>query len=137
MRYRKTAIALAAALTVALSAASPVSAAHWHGGGWHGGGWHHGGGWGWGGAAAGFAAGALIGSAAAAGPYYGAPYYYGGYGYAAPYPYDDYDEYDAPYGAAPAYGGGGDDAYCAQRFKSYDPSSGTYLGYDGARHPCP
>ena len=28
-------------------------------------------------------------------------------------------------------------AYCAQRFKSYDPASGTYLGYDGQRHPCP
>ncbi|OSI24846.1 MULTISPECIES: BA14K family protein [Bradyrhizobium] len=28
-------------------------------------------------------------------------------------------------------------AYCAQRHKSYDPASGTYLGYDGARHPCP
>jgi BA14K-like protein len=28
-------------------------------------------------------------------------------------------------------------AYCMQRFKSYDPRSGTYLGYDGYRHPCP
>ncbi|WP_341874514.1 BA14K family protein [Methylobacterium nodulans] len=28
-------------------------------------------------------------------------------------------------------------AACAQRFKSYDPKSGTYLGYDGRRHPCP
>lgn len=28
-------------------------------------------------------------------------------------------------------------AYCAQRFRSYDPASGTYLGYDGYRHPCP
>lgn len=28
-------------------------------------------------------------------------------------------------------------AYCSQRFKSYDPESGTYLGYDGLRHPCP
>ncbi|MBF9233123.1 BA14K family protein [Microvirga sp. BT350] len=27
--------------------------------------------------------------------------------------------------------------YCAQRFRSYDPASGTYLGYDGLRHPCP
>ena len=33
----------------------------------------------------------------------------------------------------------GDDsvAYCMQRYKSYDPASGTYLGYDGQRHPCP
>ncbi|MFH1345815.1 MAG: BA14K family protein [Pseudomonadota bacterium] len=29
------------------------------------------------------------------------------------------------------------DAYCSQRFKSYDPASGTYLGYDGNRHACP
>ncbi len=28
-------------------------------------------------------------------------------------------------------------AYCSQRFRSYDPASGTYLGYDGYRHPCP
>lgn len=35
----------------------------------------------------------------------------------------------APYGNA--------DAYCASRFRSYDPASGTYLGYDGLRHPCP
>lgn len=29
------------------------------------------------------------------------------------------------------------DAYCSQRYRSYDPRSGTYLGYDGQRHPCP
>ena len=29
------------------------------------------------------------------------------------------------------------DAYCSQRYRSYDPGSGTYLGYDGMRHPCP
>ena len=28
-------------------------------------------------------------------------------------------------------------ASCARRFRSYDPESGTYLGYDGMRHPCP
>jgi hypothetical protein len=28
-------------------------------------------------------------------------------------------------------------AYCSQRFRSYDPASGTYMGYDGYRHPCP
>jgi hypothetical protein len=83
----------------------------------------------------GVAAGALIGSP---------PYYYGG-----AYPYRAYDDgygydnyayavggYEA-YGAAPAYVGEGDDAYCAQRYRSYDPRSGTFLGYDGARHPCP
>jgi hypothetical protein len=41
--------------------------------------------------------------------------------------------------AAPVYvaPGGGSAAYCAQRYKSYDYRSGTYLGYDGLRHPCP
>jgi hypothetical protein len=29
-----------------------------------------------------------------------------------------------------------DDSSCAQRFKSYDPASGTYRGYDGKRHAC-
>ena len=28
-------------------------------------------------------------------------------------------------------------AYCAERFRTYDPASGTYMGYDGMRHPCP
>ena len=28
-------------------------------------------------------------------------------------------------------------AYCMQRYRSYDPRSGTFLGYDGLRHPCP
>jgi hypothetical protein len=27
-------------------------------------------------------------------------------------------------------------SYCAQRYRSYDPGSGTYLGSDGLRHPC-
>lgn len=29
------------------------------------------------------------------------------------------------------------DAECAARFRSFDPASGTFLGYDGRRHPCP
>ena len=29
-----------------------------------------------------------------------------------------------------------DDGYCAQRYRSYDPASGTYTGYDGRRHSC-
>lgn len=28
-------------------------------------------------------------------------------------------------------------SYCAQRYRSYDPGSGTYLGRDGLRRPCP
>jgi hypothetical protein len=37
---------------------------------------------------------------------------------------------------APMYAGDAE-SYCMSRFKSYDPQSGTYLGYDGLRHPCP
>jgi len=63
--------------------------------------------------------------------YYGAyypDYYYGGY---APVAYG--------YGpdAVRVSVGGDQAAYCARRFRSYDPRSGTYLGYDGLRHPCP
>jgi hypothetical protein len=28
-------------------------------------------------------------------------------------------------------------AYCAQRFRSYDPRSGTYLATNGVRYRCP
>ena len=80
--------------------------------------WRPGWGWGWG------------------YPYYGWGLGYGvglGYGWGYPYYADTY-YYDAPVVYS---GGGGDAAYCAQRFKSYDPRSGTYLGYDGKRHPCP
>lgn len=82
----------------------------WHGGHWHGGGWGYYGG--------GFAAGAILGAMMAAPYYYPSPYYAGpGYYYDA-VPGDAVD-------------------YCMRRFRSYDPSSGTYLGYDGYRHPCP
>lgn len=27
-------------------------------------------------------------------------------------------------------------SYCAQRYRSYDPASGTYLSTDGNRYPC-
>lgn len=73
---------------------------------------HHGGG---GAAIAGFAAGAILGGVLASQQ----PYYYG-----------------PTYGPAYAYEGRSV-GYCEQRFKSYDPESGTYLGYDGYRHPCP
>jgi hypothetical protein len=38
---------------------------------------------------------------------------------------------------APRYAYSDADAWCAQRFRSFDPISNTYLGYDGFRHPCP
>ena len=50
---------------------------------------------------------------------------------ARPYP-EYYDPYYRPY---PAYSGAV--AYCARRFRSYDPYSMTYLGHDGYRHSCP
>ena len=72
--------------------------------------WHNGG---WGAPLAGFAAGAILGGALAA----QRPYYYGPPAY--------------------AYEPGGSVAYCEQRFKSYNPATGLYLGYDGDYHPCP
>jgi hypothetical protein len=63
--------------------------------------------------------------------YYGDDYAYNGY--------DDNGYYDT---GIPVESGvvvstaGGDASYCAQRYRSYDPASGTYLGYDGLRHPC-
>jgi hypothetical protein len=104
------------ALALVVSAGGALAQRGGHGGGWHGGGYrggyyggYYGGGWGWGG----FAAGAILGGLLAAPYYYGGPRYYYG-----PPPEDAV-------------------AYCMQRFKSYDPRSGTYLGYDGHRHPCP
>jgi hypothetical protein len=90
------------------------------GGGYNGGYRHrHRGGGFWPGVAVGVGVGSTYG-------YYGSPYYDDSYGY-----YDD-----TTVSAGPPVD---DDAvsYCMQRYKSYDPASGTYLGYDGQRHPCP
>jgi len=36
------------------------------------------------------------------------------------------------------YGTRGDAVeYCMQRFRSYNPETGTYRGFDGLDHPCP
>jgi hypothetical protein len=93
--------------------------------GWNGGSWRHDGGW-WPGA--GFAAGVALGDAYA---YYGGPYYNDYY-----YDYGPDTYYDTGV-VAPVAPGGDAVAYCESRFRSYDPASGTYLGYDGLRHPCP
>jgi hypothetical protein len=64
---------------------------------------------------------------------FGPSYYDYGYDYGY-YPYDD----DAYAYVAPGVGVADDSvAYCQQRFRSYDPSTGTYTGYDGLPHPCP
>lgn len=93
-------------------------------------------------------AGAVVGGVLGGGYGYDPGYGYGGYG-------SGYYESDPGYyGSGPAYAGPGYEgrivavgrdngsngdgvAYCEQRFRSYDPSSETYLGYDGLRHSCP
>ncbi|HTJ58974.1 MAG TPA: BA14K family protein [Devosiaceae bacterium] len=75
--------------------------------------------------------------AAIAGPYFGRGYYRGtGY----------YGGGTGYYGATGLYGGGaypasynvgsGHVQACAQAYRSYNPGSDTYLGYDGLRHQC-
>jgi hypothetical protein len=101
---------------------------NWHnngGGNWrnNGGNWHRRGGY-----IPGAVAGAVIGGAIASS--YG--YYDPGYAVDPGY----YDDGSGVVAVAPQ---GDDDsvAYCMQTYRSYDPQSGTYLGYDGLRHPCP
>jgi len=99
-----------------------------------------GGSWRGGAVLGGLAAGALIGGAAAYpysydngyydGSYYGTPGYYSPPPAEAPYSEEAPEGYDGASNADAA-------EYCAQRFQSYDPASGTYLGYDGIRRPCP
>ena len=46
--------------------------------------------------------------------------------------------YDLPPYEEPAFGGYGDGvSYCLARFRSYDPYTGVYWGYDGFPHRCP
>lgn len=106
--------------------------AGWHGGSWHGGSWGghrwHRRGWGWG-----------PGIGFATGYPYGCGYYDNCGYYGAGYAYDDGywgDAYAGPT-VVTRVGGGGDVGYCMRRYRSYDPASGTFLGYDGLRHPCP
>jgi hypothetical protein len=129
------AAALALTACTVLATVAPASAAPrgWHGGWRGGGGWSRGGlGWG------GIAAGAAI--AAATAPLWGPNYYDYTYGYG---PYDG--GYGPGYGyGAYSYGpsapmvaeGGGGVAWCQANFRSYNPATGLYLGYDGQYHPC-
>ncbi len=69
-------------------------------------------------------------------------YYHPGFSVKFRYPDSDYSYYSTSYynpGYAAGYHTSSDHTavYCAHRFKSYDPASGTYLGYDGRRRPCP
>ena len=104
---------------------------------------------------------AVVGSALAA-PYYGydygyapADYSYGyspdyysysyspgyyNYGYSPNYNYG-YSSGYSTYGYTPGYSSygysGRDASWCMAHYRSYDPASGTYMGFDGMRHSCP
>ncbi len=120
---------------VARFSGSPTVAGIGGGGGVYHGGYRRGGGGG--GFIPGAVAGAVIGGAIASQSYayYGGPGYYDAPGYYPGYDQQYYDDSAVAVVPAPA----GDDAvaYCMQTYRSYDPQSGTYLGYDGYRHPCP
>jgi hypothetical protein len=47
-----------------------------------------------------------------------------------------YNYAPGPAAQAPA-AAGSEVAACEARFRSYDRATGTFLGFDGARHPCP
>jgi BA14K-like protein len=94
------------------------------------------------------ATGALIGGAIATqnqGYYYSDQnqgYYYPDQNQGYYYPDQNYPGYSDPgyvySDAAPtAYNNADFVAYCQQTYRSYDPASGSYLGYDGFRHACP
>jgi BA14K-like protein len=78
---------------------------------------------------AGLGAAAAVGAATSPWGWGGSTNYYGGD------PYYGAGAYGNSYGS---YAGDTDAvAYCTQRFRSYDPATGSYLGYDGLRHGCP
>jgi hypothetical protein len=85
------------------------------------------------GVVAGLAAGAIIGGALQQNQGY----------YPETYPADSYPVYseqvpsDEDAGPVVATEDGDSVAYCERTYRSFDPTSGTYLGYDGLRHPCP
>lgn len=78
--------------------------------------------------AAGLATGLIVGGLLSAPHYYDGPYphYYRSY-YPPPPP---------PFYGPVGYAAPGWEAYCFSRYRSFDPISGTYLGYDGRRHLC-
>lgn len=97
------------------SAVANIQTVQYHHRGGHG--HYRGGGGGGAGVAAGLIGGMILGGMLA-GPRY-------------------YDYAPGPYYGPGYYGGGDAVGYCMRRFRSYDPGSGTYVGYDGYRHPCP
>jgi hypothetical protein len=125
MQYGKTAVALFAALTAAAIAASPAQAASKQS-----------------------KAKAQPAKVSVQKTYRSRPYGFGtgavirghlpGSGVRFGYGYDRFDADFAAY--TQGYRGGYVDAhsqYCAQRFRSYDPDSGTYVTSKGIRRSCP
>ncbi len=144
MRAKLLSEVAALALTgfAVLASVGPASAQYRPGWGWDAG-------WGYGPGAV--AAGVIGGTIAAATSPLWAPGYYDyapGYVYAPAYTSPGYYDYSPGYTYAPAYTApstvvvqGGPDsgsvASCEARFRSYNPSTGMYMGYDGQQHPCP
>lgn len=85
------------------------------------------------GGAIGLGVGALLGSALAAPPPPPPPTYY----YPSRPVYVEPPSYRDTIPARSYYGGPrGHVEACFARYRSYDPRSDTFLGYDGYRHPC-
>ena len=126
----KIAILATAAFATVAAPLSSASADNWNHGYYH----HNNNNDAWIAGAAGLAAGALLGSALVAPR--------------DPVIYRDYDDgyYNRPvrvYRTAPRYYGGGARPwsrewyrYCSYRYRSFNPETGTFLGYDGREHFC-
>jgi BA14K-like protein len=121
-----SAAALAFTACAVLASAGPASAAPW--------GWRHGwyGGWGLGGLAAGVIGGAV---AAATSPLWAPDYYDYAWGPTYGYAWGPAYRVYAYAPAAPVVVGGGV-GWCEAHFRSYNPATGMYLGYDGVYHRC-
>lgn len=95
---------------------------NWHGNNWHGNGWNnwHRNGW-------------------YNGPRYpyrypGFNYFYGGFWY--PAPWWTFNYYGGEGYVGDAYGTSQHVDWCMNRYRSYNPRTNTYMGYDGRRHAC-
>jgi BA14K-like protein len=111
-----TAALLLTGCTVLATAAPASAAPRWHHGFWPGA----------------VAAGVIGGAVAAATSPLWAPGYYDYYPGYAPGPYYDY----AP-AAQVAPVAGVDAGWCQAHFRSYNPATGMYMGFDGQYHSCP
>lgn len=66
-------------------------------------------------------------------------FFFNGFWYAQPYWTMGYDDDFYDYDDGVALYADTDDGHvqaCFARYRSYDPSTDTYMGYDGYRHPC-